>query len=628
MNKSISPALAAIKDLYDANFPTNKMDDLKKNLGLLKTADEHSQAGIFSSRIDADSFIKKNTGISFPLAIVSNFTYHPITNQLRSRLLAQGIYPKFYLSDYNQYHYEFLDSNSELYQSKPRLSLCLLDEHAIFDDLAPNWKIEQLESALDQKLVQLTTYAEHYHHNCQGLLLFTSLPLSANRLKQFVDYKMRAKVNHLWHQFNARLSTLSEQFKHVFIIDSYSLMHGEATLCDQRLAFYTKAYMSIELLDQIANEVAAIIRAQCGMAKKCLVLDLDNTLWGGILGDDGLDGIELSNTPIGEAHLDFQRNIKRLSEQGIILAISSKNDKVNVDKALAQRQDMLLKADDFSVIIANWEQKSNAISKISHLLNIGADSLVFVDDSAFEREEVKQQFPHLVVIDPGADPAEYVTALLQGNHFCQLELNPEDFKRINSYRTEAKRQVIKNESQSIEDFLNQLQLKLALFSPKSQDISRISQLSLRTNQFNMTTQRMSESDVQSYLSQPKHGVIVLQSNDRFGDYGQIGCIFYHIEKQSLCIDNFILSCRIFSRQVEIAALNHLLNWAYEQGLKEVRAKYIPTLKNTKVASFYSNHGFICVNDTPQQSRYCRELKDFVPLPAHIHITATYSESFI
>lgn len=627
-NATLTP-LSHIRSLRKAGFPDAELPALKGYLSALNSTEERLQAGVACRALDADAYTASG-GATFNLAIVSNFSYQPIADALRSRLLARGVLPRFYLSDYNQYRYELMNGDSALYRSSPELTLCLLDGHSLLDELGDNWRHEDLEQGLRNKLAQLTQFAEQYHQYASGLLVFNTLPLSGKTLQQCLDYRGRARVSRWWAQFNADLCALAEKHRHVFVVDTQTLLSADFPLRDDRLGFYARTLMSNELLDALAGEVAAIVLASRGKAKKCLVLDLDNTLWGGILGDDGIDGIQLSNSATGEAFIAFQQVVKRLAAQGVLLAISSKNDQENVIDLLQQRQDMVLKQEDFSAIVANWQPKSDALQTISELLNIGSDSLVFIDDSAFEREEVRLQHPQISVVNPGSDPAEYTAALVKGNDFCQLELNKEDYQRSKLYRTEARRKVLQNDSPSLEAFLAELQLKLTLFTPTGHELTRISQLSLRTNQFNMTTRRMSESDVDAWLAQPQHGIIALQSSDRFGEYGLIGGLFYHREQNTLWIDNFLLSCRVFSRQLETAALNHVLSWAQQLGCKEIRARYLPTQKNLKVADFYLRHGFTdIVSETDSSEHGCEYLHPLASaatIPAHIELVASYQET--
>lgn len=617
--------LSAISEMRKAGFPAEQHHLLQMYLASLTDTGDRLHAGIHCRSLGAEAY-RQNGGVSFRLGIVSNFTYQPIADMLRSRLLARGMLPEFYLSDYNQYHYELLNAHSGLYRASPELTLCLLDEHVLLDELGDSWRIEDIEQSLRNKLQQLIQFAEQYPQHASGLLVFNTLPLSSNLLRQCLDYRGRSRISHWWAQFNADLCALSETYRHVFVIDTQSLLSADVPLRDERQGFYARLLMSNELLDALADEVSVLTLASRGMAKKCLVVDLDNTLWGGILGDDGIDGIQLTNTASGDAFVRFQLTIKQLASQGVLLAISSKNEHENVINFLQQREDMVLRQDDFSAIVANWRPKSEALLTISDRLNIGSDSMVFLDDSAFEREEVRQQCPVVSIIDPGSDPAEYAASLVKGNHFCQLELNKEDYQRSQLYRTEAKRQSLRNEAASFETFLQALQLKLRLFTPQEGELARVAQLSLRTNQFNMTTLRMSEGEVHAWLAKPQHGIIALQSSDRFGENGVIGCLFYHRERNTLWIDNFLLSCRVFSRRLETAALSDFLGWAHRQGCEDIHARYLPTQKNTQVADFYTRHGFTLTESNARYSEYRYTLPSATTIPQHIELIATYRET--
>lgn len=625
IDSNIQSPLGAITQMRKAGFPIEQHHQLKTYLNALTNTDARLDAGISCRLLKMDNYLQGG-GNSFRLGIVSNFSYQPIADILRTHLLARGIFPEFYLTDYNQYQYELLDANSGLYRSSPELTLCLLDEHSLLDELGSDWKVEDIEQGLHHKLHQLAQFAKQYQQQTGGLLIFNTLPLSRNTLQRCLDYRGRSQMSRWWAQFNADLCTLSETYRHVFVIDTQCLLSTDCALRDDRQGFYARMLMSNELLDALANEVATLVLASCGMAKKCLVVDLDNTLWGGILGDDGIEGVQLSNTASGDAFIHLQHAIKQLTTQGVLLAISSKNNHTNVIELLKKREDMVLKQDDFASIMASWRPKSEALKTISEVLNIGEDSLVFFDDSAFEREEVRLNCPKASVIMLGDDPAEYVTALVKDNYFCQLELSKEDYQRSQLYRTEVQRTSLRNETNSLEVFLQELQIKLRLFTPQENDLARISQLSLRTNQFNMTTIRMNEGEVRSWLAQPQHGIIALQSSDRFGDYGIIGCLFYHGDHHTLWIDNFLLSCRVFSRQLETAALNSLLNWANVKGYDNIHARYLPTPKNTQIANFYLQHNFTLIGNHESYSEYQYPLTEMASIPQHIELITSYQET--
>lgn len=624
MTQPSSHARNTISAIHAAQFPAAQIPELMLQLQNLFVAGDQIRAGIQCRHLNQQRYLD-NGGSDIKIAVIGNFSCQAICDILRCQLLGRGLLPTFHVPDYNQYCFELLDADSPLYRFAPELVLCLLDEHCVLNEIAPDWRPQDFELALQQKLMQLTELAARFGTHSQGLLLLNTIPLSNTTLHQCLDYRGRSRISRLWAEFNAGLCALTERFSHVLTLDTQVLLSSTIGLRDPRFSFYAKAHMSDELLAAIANEVTTIALARAGKNKKCLVLDLDNTLWGGILGDDGIDGIELSNSARGEAFLAFQQTIRRLSQQGVLLAVSSKNEATNVKQVLLERNDMVLKEEDFAVIHANWEPKSQSITNIATLLNIGCDSLVFVDDSAFERSEVAAAHPQVGIIALGEEPAEHVAALLHIQYFSQLELHNEDYQRGQLYKTEARRQDLLKQSESVGNFLQSLILKLNLFTPMGRDLARISQLTLRTNQFNLTTQRMTETEVKHFLEQPDHSIIALQSEDKFGDYGLIGCLFYHLSDEVLFIDNVILSCRVFSRGLESAALNHLLHWAKQMGCKQVEASYIATAKNNNFADFYDIHGFIKFAQTGYAHHYHHDLREIGDLPSHLNLTATYQE---
>lgn len=617
---------AFVASVRAANFPKEQLPELQRQLRSLRDPQDQARAGLQCRGVRCEDFLAAG-GDAMRIAVTGNFSCQAVADVLRCRLMGRGLFPQIHLSGYNQYRNDFLDERSAFYGFEPRLAVCLLDEHGVLDETAEAWTPEDIERALAAKRAELTGFAERFPGHCSGLLVFNTIPLSAEVLRQRIDYRGRARISRLWAAFNADLCALAERFPHVLVLDVQALMAQGLPLRDARLSFYAKAHMSDALMAAIAGELAAIALARAGKARKCLVVDLDNTLWGGVLGDDGIDGVDLGATAAGEAFVAFQRTIRRLAGQGVLLAVSSKNDPRLVERMLRERADMVLKEDDFAVVEASWGPKSEAIGAIARRLNIGLDSIVFVDDSAFECAEAAAACPAIEIIQLGTEPAEHVAALIEGNGFSPLELNEEDRRRGELYRVEARRQDLLQSSGSLDDFLASLDLTLRLFTPKGPELARVSQLTLRTNQFNMTARRMSEAEVREWLDRPGHGVIALQSGDRFGDNGLIGCIFLHTEDSCLHIDNVLLSCRVFSRGLETAALNHLLRRAKEGGWREVRARFLPTAKNGPAAGFYERHGFAPAAPAGEAGAFRHDLAEIGPIPSHLKLTASDEEQF-
>lgn len=531
------------------------------------------------------------------IAVLSNFTCDSVPHYLRAYGLRYGIWPTVYKADFNQYIYQLLNPESELYSFSPDITLCLLDEHALFDELDEEWGVDDVAKAAETKLEQLEQLIQTFSQHNSGMLVLNSVPLSVERHQSVLDYKSKAKLSKEWRVFNAHLMGLAEKHKSVLVLDTEVLLpeSGAKTLRDPRLSYYAGMQLSEEILAAMTHEAIHVSRSLLGMTKKCMVLDLDNTLWGGIIGDDGLHGIQLGDDVPGKVYVDFQKNIKRLSKQGILLAINSKNEKKNVLEAFQNHPNMVIREDDCVMIVANWDPKHENILAMKKALNIGIDSFVFFDDSPFEREMVRRYTPEVTVPELPADPTGYVRTLLSGGWFNTIELTQEDQKRTEIYKQQAKREEYRTESSSLEEFLHGLEIEVDLFSPESFTLSRLTQLNMRTNQFNMTTRRYNESQMALMAKDDCYQIIGFQSRDRFGDNGIIGSVIMEKQKEdgktNWWIRNFLMSCRVFSRGIETAVMHALLNQAREEGVTHVWGEYKPSPKNGIVKHFFTQHGF-------------------------------------
>ncbi|MDJ0744618.1 MAG: HAD-IIIC family phosphatase [Xenococcaceae cyanobacterium MO_167.B27] len=622
--------LKQIRQLKRSDRMVSEFPKIRHLLHQLTTQEDRARAGQMLKTIDRDKIIAQYPEVkTLKIALTGNFVSQSIAPFLVYFHLRDNILIDTYFSDYGQYTYELINPSSELYNYQSDLTICLLEEHIIFDELPTPWRIKDVQQVLDAKIEHLENLATRHNLSSRGLLICNTIPLSANRINQLIDYKSKASLSSIWKEFNARLLKLSTQIKSLIVLDIEPLLANATGLSDDRLSQYTKMYLTESLLCEYAAEISKISRAVQGQSKKCLVLDLDNTLWKGILGDDGLEGIEVADSSIGEAFNSFQRTIKQLADQGILLAINSKNDLENVQNVLQNHPKMELREEDFVKICANWSPKSENMQYIAKSLNLNLDSFVFVDDSPFERELVRSQLPKVTVLDVEEDPSTFITSLLSGGWFNILEITQEDYSRTVKYANEVQRQDFLSQFNSLENYLQQLQLKVRLFEPQPEDIARISQLTLRTNQFNMTTKRYQEAEIEGLLNDPLVKIVGIQAKDRFGDNGIVGCIFAHQlpnNKQELYIDNFILSCRVFSRGIETISLEHLLQTAKQAGITKVYAKYSRTAKNLKVREFYKKHGFSIVEETGTNLLYLKTLDDTelsVNSAKHIELQANY-----
>jgi FkbH-like protein len=346
--------------------------------------------------------------------------------------------------------------------------------------------------------------------------------------------------------------------------------------------------------------VARIVAAQRGLSKKCLVFDLDNTLWGGVVGDDGVDGIILGEgSAAGEAHLALQRYAKQLKERGVILAICSKNDPAIAEAAFRDHPEMLLKRCDISGFFANWNDKAENLKAIATQLNIGLDSFVFVDDNPVERERVRQSLPMVAVPELPGDIAQYVRCLADAGYFEAVAFTSEDQKRTEQYAANLQRESLFELSGGLDEFLRNLQMSVVFGPFAGADLVRITQLFNKTNQFNTTTKRYSAEEIARFASAGDTMTLQFRLLDKYGDNGLISAMILRPDMNQpevFEIDNWVMSCRVFGRQLEFEAMNIAVDEARRRGGKALRASYIPTPKNGVIKQLYSNLGFSLLSD--------------------------------
>lgn len=555
------------------------------------------------------------------IALLSNFTCNQLTHYMYPLFLAEQLWPDFFVTDFDQYIYQLLDGKSAFYQFMPDITLLILDEHFIFDDLPITWNVSDLSDQLEAKSEQLQTLFDRHQKNCSGYLLFNTLPLSALSYYRLIDYKSKKQLSVLWRKFNSELVHSSLSSHRLISLDTEILLQDGVNLRDERLASYAKMYLSEDLLAGIAREAAKIGRTLAGNAKKCVVLDLDNTLWGGILGDDGIEGIALGGSAAGEAYIDFQKYLKHLQHQGVLLAINSKNDGTNVKAAFENFNDIPLQEKDFVKICANWEPKSENMTSIANALNLNLDSLVFMDDSAFERGLIRETYPQVTVPEIGGEPTDYPKHLLAPGWFNTFELTEEDYGRSTNYQSEVARKISFSSYTSLEEYLKDLNTVIDLFTPEGMTLTRAAQLCARTNQFNMTTRRYSEAQIKDMTVSPHWLVVGITATDKFGDNGMVGCIFIEKEQnlKQILIRNFILSCRVFSRGIEDAAFSYLLEKLLANGITEIYAEYIASKKNANIKDFYLKRGFEEYQQNSDHTLYRYALQKIAEQPSWIKI---------
>jgi FkbH-like protein len=398
----------------------------------------------------------------------------------------------------------------------------------------------------------------------------------------------------LVRELNDRLR--AELPQDAFFVDLEQLAgdHGRERFYSPRRYFWTKQPFSEAGCLLLAQHVFAAVRATLLGPKKVLVVDLDNTLWGGVVGETGPLGIELSENPDGEAFRAFQRHVKGLAERGIVVAVCSKNNPADAREPFEKNPNMVLGLSDIAAFEASWDRKSEVLPRIARDLNLGLDSFVFFDDNPAEREEVRQALPDVTVVEVPPDPADFVRALEAGLHFESMMLTQADHERTRQYRAEAGRREAQTAFASVEDYLRSLEMVADVRSVDEADLPRVVQLLGKTNQFNVTTRRHSTEFVKNLIAQERSIALTFRLRDRFGDHGLV-CVVLAAQapddRHVLVVDTWLMSCRVIGRTLEEYVANALAAGAHALGYREIHGEYIPTPKNAVVATLFSRLGY-------------------------------------
>jgi FkbH-like protein len=395
-------------------------------------------------------------------------------------------------------------------------------------------------------------------------------------------------------KLNYDLMVLASETPNLFLCDLSSIQNlvGKSNFFQTSVYINTEMVLSLEVLPKVATKTLDLIKAINGLFKKCVILDLDNTTWGGIIGDDGLENIQIGSLGIGKAFSEFQYWIKKLKNRGVIVAVCSKNTESVAKEPFEKHPDMVLHLEDISVFIANWENKADNIRQIQSILNIGFDSMVFLDDNPFERNIVRENIPEICVPELPEDPADYLEYLYPLNLFETVSFSNEDLERTKLYQIEAQRATIQQKYTNEDDYLQSLNMLSLVESFNKFNIPRVAQLSQRSNQFNLRTIRYTDADIEKLIITEDCFTFAFTLEDKFGDNGLICVVILkHFNKSTLFIDSWFMSCRVLKRGMENFVLNTISSFANEKGYAYLKGEYIPTAKNEMVKDHYLNLGF-------------------------------------
>ncbi|MBP2618672.1 HAD-IIIC family phosphatase [Chryseobacterium jejuense] len=517
---------------------------------------------------------------------------------LKGTAISEGINLEIFEADFGQISRQILDPSSEYYEFNADYTIIFESSHKLLGQYYKSYNSESVFA--ENKISYIDELYRTIQSRIKSRVIYCNFPGINNQVFGNFSSKVESSFvfqqNKLNYLLSAELAIKNDDF---FIADLLSIQNkwGRDFMFSPNIYINTEMVLSLDVLPVIAHHMVSIISSLEGKFKKCLILDLDNTTWGGIIGDDGLEKIQIGSLGIGKAFTEFQYWVKALQKRGIILAVCSKNDEDKAKEPFEKHPDMVLKLDDIAVFVANWENKADNIRKIQQILNIGFDSMVFLDDNPFERNLVRENLPEVCVPELPEDPAEYLEYLYSLNLFETASFSENDTERTKQYQVEAQRTIALESFTNVEDFLESMNMVSDVQPFNNFSKPRVSQLTQRSNQFNLRTIRYTEQDVDHLINSENHFTMSFTLEDKYGDNGLI-CVIVMERKdtETLFIDTWLMSCRVLKRGMEDFTLNTIVEAARNNGYKYVVGEYIPTAKNQMVADHYERLGFTMQND--------------------------------
>lgn len=531
---------------------------------------------------------------SIKIALIGDTATQFLATAIKGMGVVRGYNIDLLETEYNQVERQFMDPTSELYAFDADILVVFQSTHKLGEHHSMLAVDQQLTLA-DDRLWFVASICENPALANKKIIYFNYPEIEDTVFGSYAN-KVNSSLSYQVRKLNYELMNLSQQYPNLFICDIVGLQNklGRDVMFATNVYVSTEMVLSVDALPYVASRVMDIVCAIKGQLKKCLILDLDNTVWGGVIGDDGLEGIQLGHgLGIGKAFTEFQMWVKKLKQRGIIICVASKNNEETAKEPFEKHPDMVLKLDDIAVFQANWETKVDNIRTIQSILNIGFDSMVFLDDNPFERNMVRENIPGIVVPELPQDPGDYLEYLYSLNLFETASYSNADKDRTKQYQVETKRVSLSKTFTNEADFLKSLNMVSSVSGFTKFNIPRVAQLSQRSNQFNLRTIRYTEADITHMAENPDVIDLSFTLEDKFGDNGLIAVII--MKKQdidTLFVDTWLMSCRVLKRGMEIFTLNTMVERAKAAGYKRIVGEYLPTPKNKMVENHYAGLGFV------------------------------------
>ena len=527
------------------------------------------------------------------IALAGDTATQLLATAIRGTGAVRGYNIDLFETEYNQVEQQLLIPTSDLHQFDSDFIVIFQSTHKLGEhhSLLP---AEKQMTLADDRLAFIASVCENPSLASKKIIYFNYPEIGDTVFGSYAN-KVDSSFTFQVRKLNYELMKLSQQYPNLFICDIAELQNkfGRDRMFAPNTYTSTEMVFRMDVLPYVASRVMDIVCAIKGQFKKCLILDLDNTLWGGVIGDDGLEGIQLGHgLGIGKMFTEFQMWIKKLKQRGIIICVASKNNEETAKEPFEKHPDMVLKLDDIAVFQANWETKVDNIRTIQQILNIGFDSMVFLDDNPFERNMVRENIPSITVPELPEFPEDYLEYLYSLNLFETASYSNLDKDRTKQYQVEAQRVSLSKTFTNEADFLKSLNMVSTVSGFTKFNTPRVAQLSQRSNQFNLRTVRYTDADIEALANDPDVIDLSFTLEDKFGDNGLIAVVIMKpLDKETLFVDTWFMSCRVLKRGMENFTLNTMVKAAKAKGYKKIIGEYLPTAKNGMVADHYTNLGF-------------------------------------
>ncbi len=560
---------------------------------------------------------KHCSGKKVTLALLADNSSQLLSTSIKGYGIEYGINIEIFEAGFDQIELLVFDDYSKLYTDTFDFILIYISSEKLYDKFI-TYNYDYRINFADEYINYINNLIESIKIKTKSKIIFFNFLSLENDI--FGNYSLSVKSSYSFQitKLNYLLNEYSS-LHNIHLIDYNKIcqLFGYNNIIDKKYYYAAKITINMDYLPIVAKQINDIIVAYYGKIKKCIIMDLDNTIWGGVIGDDGYDKIQIGNLGNGAIYSDIQKYFKELKNRGIILAVCSKNDENNAKEPFIKNKEMILSLDDITIFVANWNDKASNIAYIQQQLNISYDSMVFIDDNPVERELVKKIIPEITVPDLPDKPENYLSFIKSLNLFETISFSQEDSIRTNLYHTEIKRNENKKLFSSIDDYLKNLEMRATVNPVNEFNYSRVSQLTQRTNQFNIRNNRYNENDILNIMQNDEYKTLVFTLKDKFGDYGIISAVILQINNNCFFIDTWVMSCRVFQRGMENFIMQKIIDIAKSNNITNIKGEYIPSNKNTIIKDLYFTFNFkknnnlfnLNINDYKEQLYYIKEEKN-------------------